>query len=264
VSRGKIQSLAEAALDRLRMLLSTGSVAELVRDGAVVVIAGPPNVGKSSLFNALVGHARAIVTDVPGTTRDALEALVDIGDIPLRLIDTAGLRESEDFVEKLGIEVSRRYLSAADIVIACGDTPESLNQALEAVAEISRSPTIAVLTKSDLAKSAEDAGRKRISVSAITGAGLPALLQAVESALSQAHAVQTDTPLLTRARHISAVSEAAEEVEKFICHWSSGDLPATVAAIHIRSAAAALESLIGVVDVEDVLDKVFSAFCVGK
>src|SRR6185295_15758505 len=93
----------------------------MVRDGALVVIAGPPNAGKSSLFNALLGETRALVTEIPGTTRDAIEALLDTPDVPLRLVDTAGLRSTDDVVERLGIEVSERYLAHAQLVLACSE-----------------------------------------------------------------------------------------------------------------------------------------------
>src|SRR5439155_12967639 len=110
------------------LLLETALVGEVIREGAVVVIAGPPNVGKSSLFNAILGRSRAIVTEIPGTTRDALEAVVDSGKWPLRLVDTAGLRETEDRIEKLGVEVSEQYLARAHVVLACAEEADSLDR----------------------------------------------------------------------------------------------------------------------------------------
>ena len=99
-----------------------------MREGAIVVIAGAPNVGKSSLFNALLGRSRAIVTEIPGTTRDAIEAVIDSGTWPLRLVDTAGLRATDDRIEQLGIEVSERYLAAAHVVLACADTDDGVEE----------------------------------------------------------------------------------------------------------------------------------------
>src|SRR4029077_1391228 len=121
-----------------------------IREGAIVVIAGPTNAGKSSLFNALLGRARAIVTEIPGTTRDALEAVIDSGKWPLRLVDTAGLRETEDRIERLGIEVSQRYLSSAAVVLACGEDSSSLEQTVSIVSRMSTAPVVPVHTKTDL------------------------------------------------------------------------------------------------------------------
>ena len=119
-------------------------VGEVVRNGACVVIAGEPNTGKSSLFNAMLGRRRAIVTDVPGTTRDALEAVTEADGWPIRLIDTAGLRESSDPVEKLGVEVSREYIGGADVALACGDSADSLARAADAVAALTEAQVVRV------------------------------------------------------------------------------------------------------------------------
>ena len=127
VPRGRIQDTADDLSVALDALLATGEQGTLVHDGALVVLAGAPNVGKSSLFNALLGEARAIVTSVPGTTRDAIEAVLDLPGWPLRLVDTAGLRDTSDAVERLGIETSSRYLGQAAVVLACGDDQRSLD-----------------------------------------------------------------------------------------------------------------------------------------
>ena len=148
--RGRIAEACGAVLASLEGLLATAPAGELVREGAVVVIAGAPNAGKSSLFNALVGEARAIVTEVPGTTRDAIEAVVDGGDWPLRLVDTAGLRATEDVVERLGIEVSERYLARAHVVLACSEDGAGMTRVVERVRSASAAPVVGVRTKSDL------------------------------------------------------------------------------------------------------------------
>lgn len=266
IGRERIVSHGRETLASLRGLIATGSAGELVRDGAVVVIAGAPNVGKSSLFNSLLGYARAIVTDIPGTTRDALEALVDAGDFPIRLVDTAGLRDSSDYVEQLGIEVSRKYLGRADVVLACGESVEQVNATLASLKDISEKRVIAVLTKSDLVSKSEIITSQVLifPVSSHTGEGIAQLLYEIQRTLAAEHPAPPETPLLTRARHLNGVSRAAAELEEFLNVWESGKIPATVAAIHVRSAAVSLEELIGAVDVEHVLDVVFSSFCVGK
>ena len=171
VPRQRIAQATDDLLQSLRALLATGKRGTLVHEGALIVLAGAPNVGKSSLFNALLGEARAIVTDVPGTTRDAIEAVLDLPRWPLRLVDTAGLRETSDEVERLGIEVSSRYAAQAAVVIACGDTPASLASAIAAVRERSAAPVVSVLTKADVA-TGEPPPDAHVAVGAHTGSGL--------------------------------------------------------------------------------------------
>jgi tRNA modification GTPase len=264
VPRQAIARASNELLVALDGLLATREQATLVHDGALVVLAGAPNVGKSSLFNALLGEARAIVTDVPGTTRDAIEAMLDLPRWPLRLVDTAGLRNTVDVVERLGIEVSSRYTAEAAVVIVCGDTPASIAAAVEAVRNHSSSPMVVALTKADVASDVHPAGVD-VAVSAHTGRGLTHLLALVEERITQTHGAPTlDEPALTHVRHRTAVGRAADELRAFAAAWQHDVLPATVAATHIRAAAESLAELIGVVRTDDVLDVVFRRFCVGK
>jgi tRNA modification GTPase len=267
IPRERIDQAASGIRKSLEALLSTSSAGEVIREGAVVVIAGPPNVGKSSLFNALLGKSRAIVTEIPGTTRDALEAVIDSGKWPLRLVDTAGLRETRDRIELLGIEVSERYLASAHVVLTCAEDPESLDETMSLVARNSTAPILSVRTKSDLVSNGDKLGLSPIavSVSAETGVGLQELLGAIDTILDARHGeIAADLPILTRARHRKAISIASLELEHFVRSREEKKLPATIAAVHLRTAVHALEELIGAVEVEDVLDRVFSSFCVGK
>ena len=265
IPRDRIGSEVAALLKSLDALLSTIPTGELIREGAIVVIAGLPNTGKSSLFNALLGQSRAIVTDIPGTTRDAIEAFVETENWPVRLVDTAGLRESTDVVEKIGIEVSERYLGQADVVLACGDSDAALSAVLLALDGRTTAPVIRLRTKADIPES--DAGTVGIDlqISAESGEGLGDLLGKIDSVLTESVGeVVSDTPILMRMRHIQGIGQARVEVAGFGKAWDEGSLPAPVAAVHLRAAAVALESLIGAVSTEDVLDRVFSSFCVGK
>jgi len=266
ISRERIGTEVMSLLVSLDGLLATIPIGEIIREGAVVVIAGHPNVGKSSLFNALLGQARAIVTEIPGTTRDAIEGFVETGSWPLRLVDTAGLRATLDTVERIGIEVSERYLSRADVVIACGDTTESLSATMIALNGKTEAPVIVVRTKSDLIP--RDADKESVSLiraSAETGEGLGDLLNEIDRTLfSITGSMEVDAPILTRSRQIHAIRQAREEISAFKTAWCYKTLPAPVAAVHLRSAVGALETLIGAVSTEDVLDRVFSSFCVGK
>jgi len=257
---------------RVETLLATIPLGEIAREGALVVIAGAPNAGKSSLFNALLGQTRAIVTDVPGTTRDAIEARVEAGRWPLRLVDTAGLRETDDVVERLGIEVSERHVQDAHIVLVCGETRDALADALSRIQGMGQAPRVGVVTKCDVANAplhhlaGELAGATAVvPISAVTRAGVDRLLAAITAILeSRTDDMPSDVPIVTRERHRLALEAAGSELDRFLALWQSGALPASIAAVHVRSATHALDELIGSVDVEDVLDRVFRSFCVGK
>ncbi|HEU4748424.1 MAG TPA: tRNA uridine-5-carboxymethylaminomethyl(34) synthesis GTPase MnmE [Gemmatimonadaceae bacterium] len=267
VPRERIDGAIRSLTGSLEKLLATGSVGELIREGAVVVIAGAPNVGKSSLFNALVGKSRAIVTETPGTTRDAIEAVIGGGTWPLRLVDTAGLRSTGDTVERMGIEVSERYLSAAHIVLACADDDRRLEETIRLVSARSSAPIVPVRTKIDLVSTRDDIPlpENTVPVSAESGTGLQELLAAIDEALRTSQGeIEPELPMLTSARHRHAIEAAHLELLRFEHAWREEKLPATVAAVHLRAAVAALEELVGSVGVDDVFDRVFSSFCVGK
>ncbi len=252
-------------LSSLQSLIGTASEGERVREGALCVIAGRPNAGKSSLFNALLGTERAIVTDVPGTTRDAIEAPASCDGFPFRMIDTAGLRVSDDTVERIGIEVSQRYLAAADVVLFCVEAGRSLADEEHAFLQGTKRPVLVVRTKADetgTGHSEEADGQ--LAVSAHTGEGLPDLKRALAREAFSSAATHDDVePLVTRERHRVSLNRAHDEVREFADARASG-LEAVVAATHLRAAVTALEDVIGVVSTDDILDRVFASFCVGK
>lgn len=260
VPPGRIDEAIARLTVGLQGLLRTAADGERLREGALVVIAGRPNAGKSSLFNALLGSERAIVTEIPGTTRDAIEAPATCGGFPFRLVDTAGLRDSTDRIERLGIEVSQRYLAAADVVLFCAEAGRELEPTERQFTERYRDRLVLVRTKSD------EGGRGRggIAVSAHTGEGLAALRDALAEAAFSALSAQGDVDaVVTRERHRVALERALAEVRQFTEARRTG-VEGAVAATHLRAAVTALEDVVGVVTNEDVLDKVFSTFCVGK
>ncbi|MHB2033394.1 MAG: tRNA uridine-5-carboxymethylaminomethyl(34) synthesis GTPase MnmE [Gemmatimonadaceae bacterium] len=264
----RVESATRDVVSALDGLVATAPIGELVRQGALVVIIGAPNVGKSSLFNALLGRNRALVTEIPGTTRDALDAVLDVSPIPLRLVDTAGLRDTTDVVEAMGVAVSRDYLTRAHVVLACGDSMGRVEDALEA-ARATPGAAIPVLTKCDLHGAAEgkrSAGVEDVvRVSALSGEGLTTLISRVGDVLIAGGQIpDADTPVVSHARYRSVLLRASAEIAEFQAARQAGNLPSTVSAVHLREAVRILEELIGVVDVEDVLGRVFSTFCVGK
>jgi tRNA modification GTPase len=283
VTVDRVVDAAAGLREALEELLETAPEGELLREGAVTVLAGPPNSGKSSLYNALLGEERAIVTDVPGTTRDALESVISIGGFPFRLVDTAGLRDSDDRVEELGIEVARRYLDRADLVLFCVESPGDLGSAeREFLAGLADVPTILLRTKVDLApgdrasegpasKDPQDGDRASLAnvreivdVSVVDGTGL-GRLQAILPELVYGGLVRTgaSVPALTRARQSEAVRKARDQVVAFM-EALDEETPVAVASALLRPAETALEELLGVISTDEILDRVFREFCIGK
>jgi tRNA modification GTPase len=248
----------EAAGQQIRLLLSGAPAAERLREGALVVFAGRPNAGKSSLFNALLGSARTLVTEVPGTTRDAVEAHTDFLGWPVRLADTAGLWDAPEAIDRLGVDVSRRYVAAADLVLLCVESGRDLGD--DEVAITASRPTLLVRTKADLTPNPGEG----LAVSVVTAAGLGALRRAAaEQVFAERINLADLEPALTRERHRTALVRAQRALDEAAPHLDrSGD--AVLAAHHVREATAALDELLGTVDIEEVLDRVFGSFCVGK
>ncbi len=252
VNPERVRGAWSAVRARVADLLRTAPEGERLREGALLVIAGRPNAGKSSLFNALFGTERAIVTEIPGTTRDAIEAHAVIEGFPFRIVDTAGLRDSDERIERLGIEVSKKYLAAADLVLFCEEADDPSRTAF--LAQID-APVVVVRTKADL---------RGEGISVVTGQGLPELRRRLaEVAFGRLLALGDVEPVVTRARHRTALERALAELDAF---WSArtGGVDAAATATHLRAAVLALDELIGAVTPEDVLDRVFAAFCVGK
>ena len=253
----RIIGALKLAQEQVAHLLRTAPAGQKLREGALVVIAGRPNAGKSSLFNALLGTNRVLVSEVPGTTRDAVEAFTDFNGWPVRLMDTAGLGDFEHAVDRLGVTVSHRYIAAADLVFLCVDAarePDAIER------EMLDHRTLFLRTRSDLARPS-DGG---IPVSSVTGEGLEEIRRVcVERVFSQGLSGGDLEPVLTRERHrdrlaqaLIALNQATEEL--------GGESDAVLVSHHVRQAIGALDELIGSVDIETVLDQVFSSFCIGK
>ena len=250
----------DGILVRTRALLEDGRRGRLLREGLQVAIVGRPNVGKSSLFNALVGAARAIVTDVPGTTRDLVTETVDLDGLRVTLVDTAGLREATDAIEAEGVARSRRSTDVADLVlqVVVEDEPQAID-----------GRQFIVQNKSDLpAKShAAGAAQATVRVSAKTGAGLADLRRAIVEALTDgASPPLRDRPAITNARHIALVRRAQDALER-ARRAASADgaaLSEEFVLADLQEARAALEEITGRRAPEDVLARIFERFCIGK
>jgi tRNA modification GTPase len=282
----RVSARAVAVAERLRQLEATAPEGELLRSGALVVLAGRPNVGKSSLFNALLGEERALVTEVPGTTRDAVEVEVSLGGYPFRLVDTAGLRETDEVVERLGIEVAHRYLRAASAILFCAEAGRALDERERGALEAWRRQGIDVVvarTKADLAGPSEARpgadpgtepgpesglgpdgdGEGDFAVSVVTGRGLDRLRRVLPERVYSELMTAGDAPVLTNERQRLAVARGRAEVEAFAAALDDG-VPAEVAATHLRAAETALEETLGVLTPDEVLEHLFRNFCIGK
>ncbi|NIN63650.1 MAG: tRNA uridine-5-carboxymethylaminomethyl(34) synthesis GTPase MnmE [Anaerolineae bacterium] len=259
--------LQEAAR-AIEELLDGADRGMIYRQGIRAAIVGRPNVGKSSLLNRLLRTARAIVTPIPGTTRDTLEETINLQGIPVTLVDTAGIAKSEDLVEKLGVERSREALKRADLALMTVDVSEPLQEADIQIADlIGDKPAILVANKIDLPQLAVlDSllpGVNRVRVSALTGEGLEELEEAMVEAVFSGKVMASDVPLITNPRHKQALHEALEHVEAAL-EASRSDTPTDLIAIDVTAAVNALGEITGETATEDLLQIIFSEFCVGK
>lgn len=247
----EMQDLAQ----RIAKHIADGKRGALVRDGFRVVIVGAPNAGKSSLLNALAGSDVAIVSDEPGTTRDLIEIKLDLAGLPVLVTDTAGLRETEGKVERIGIDRARERAADADLVLALTDISDPVASLPIALPD---DQVMRIGTKSDLPSLATEI--YDLTISTRTTAGLDALLAAMtERAIKAAGSIAE--PLPTRRRHLELLAETRSELDAAIQNYVA---PLEVRAEYLRRASYALGRITGHVDVEDILDVVFSQFCIGK
>jgi tRNA modification GTPase len=261
VPRERILGMRARVREAIARLLTTASAGQRLHDGALVVLAGRPNAGKSSLFNALLGSSRSLVTEIPGTTRDTVEAQGDVLGWPVRFADTAGLRDADERLERMGIEVSRRYVAAADLLLLCVEADRAATPDERVL--LGERPSLLVRSKADLGSATDAEG---IEVSAVTGAGLDRLREAIAARLFGDGArggYANLEPMLSRERHRTGLSRAAAALDAAVPELDKSGDP-VLGAHHLRDAVATLEELIGLVHPDEVLGRVFARFCVGK
>lgn len=261
-----VQTALDLAGEGLKALVDSYDKGRYIKEGVPTAIVGLPNVGKSTLFNALVGYDRAIVTDVPGTTRDTVEASCVLGETLLRLTDTAGLRQAEDQVERLGVERSRRAMEGAALILVVLDGSRPLEQAERALADqaAALAPTVLVRNKGDLPRAWTWDGEARpmVSLSAKTGEGLEELKELVERIFPR-EAGDEAGELLVNQRQAQAARRALEAVERAQAAQAAGVTPDFLLS-DVEEAMAALGELTGQNIREDIVGRVFERFCVGK
>ena len=258
----------ESVLAELQHLASTFEFGRFVKEGFDLAIVGRPNVGKSSVFNQLIGAERAIVTAIPGTTRDTLYESASISGVPVRLIDTAGIRETADVVESIGITRSHSAIADADIVLLTLDNSELLTEDdRRLLAEVPAERRIIALNKTDIAASlgetADESLTDAISISALTGNGLDELRQRIFTHLSGDAAIERDDILVTDARQQQAIRAALAELTEARDLIVIGELEEIIL-LKLHGGLAALGQITGETLMDDILGQIFSTFCIGK
>lgn len=251
-----------AARERITKLLATADEGRILREGVRLAICGRPNAGKSSLLNRLLGYDRAIVSPTPGTTRDTIEESLSLRGIPFRVIDTAGLRETADAIEREGVHRARAAVERADVVLRVIDATEPEAIADPPVAE----DEILVLNKIDRVsemRNAEWGMRNVMPISCTNGEGLDALIDAIVSRVRAEPAGARDSLAAINARHQACLQRAATALDAALERFDAGAEPEFVA-VDLRAALDATGEVVGVVDTEDILGRIFSSFCIGK
>ncbi len=252
---------------KAKKLLSNADEGKIIRDGLNVVIVGKPNVGKSSLLNALLREKRAIVTDVPGTTRDVIEEYINLEGIPIRITDTAGIRHTEDIVEKIGVEKSKEKLEEADLIILMLDISRDINEDDQIIIDkIKDKKYIALLNKVDLdMKISQDILSQlnnKISISAKTGEGINCLKDEIKKLFFNGE-IDSESLIISNTRHKQALYKAVENCDLALNKINSNEYLDLIS-IYITAAMKALGEITGEELEEDLLNKIFSEFCVGK
>ncbi len=260
----------ERILERVNKLLKTATTGKAIREGIKLAIVGKPNVGKSSLFNALIGEERAIVTDIAGTTRDYIEETVNIGGVPIRLVDTAGIRETGDIVEKIGVERSIQKLREADIILFVLDaSKEKLEEEDLYLADLvkrSGKPAIVVLNKIDLGRRLRKLPFEDfpvVEVSAKSGKGLDEL----KNLILEKAGVMTygGGNIYISARHEQLLKKTKQALENALTYLKEGDFYSPeILMLDLREATDSLGEILGEITTEDILGQIFSTFCIGK
>ena len=284
--RSRLDGLLSALIDHITRLIDSFKLGNAIKNGVPVAIAGATNTGKSTLLNALLGEERAIVSDIHGTTRDTIEEVLNLDGILFRFIDTAGLRETDEVVEKIGIERTFKKISEASIVLGMVDLTRDFETTSETIKEIvdkvdfGTQKLVFLLNKTDISeinknvtinnfivsyienKGINSENIKIIEISAKTGIGLPVLRQTLVET-QQNLLADSDTTLVTNQRHVQALTDSRTSLLRVRDGLASG-LPTDLAAQDIREAIYHLGSIVGEISTDEVLGNIFANFCIGK
>ena len=271
VTNSQISSMLDSVQNKLEILEKSFDNGKLIKEGIKTAIIGKPNAGKSSLLNAILKEDRAIVTEYEGTTRDTIEEFVNIESVPLKLIDTAGIRDAKDEVEKIGIKKSKEIANDADLVIAIFDSSKELTVEDEEILNIIKNKkSIILLNKADLngVLTENDAKFKEITenvikISALNGVGLEKLYNLISKMFSLEEINVDNDVIVTNLRHKNLISKAIENVKK-AKNTVQENMPIDIIAIFIKDILEDLGNITGEVVTDDIINEIFSKFCLGK
>jgi tRNA modification GTPase len=265
----EIRRLVEPSLGEVNSLLNGFTEGRVLREGVAVLIAGKPNVGKSSLLNTLLREKRAIVTSLPGTTRDIIEEVVNMGGLPVKLLDTAGVRLSDDIVEREGVRLTLERIPQADLVLFMVDSSRPFDEDDRMILEaLNSSRVIVVRNKVDLPDVLEypdsSFSGDRVSISTLTGDGIDSLRCMIRDAFLHGQAIDgREYVALSSTRHRDVLCRVKKSLDEFLLHLASGlELP--LLSCELREALTSLGEVTGETTTDDVLDLIFSRFCIGK
>ena len=261
VTIADIGRVAEEELADIGQLLESSKRGKLITEGLLTAIVGRPNVGKSSLLNLLAGEERAIVTDIAGTTRDVIEESVNLDGVILRLMDTAGIRDTDDAVEKIGVDRSLSSIEKADLVLLVLDSSAPLSaEDLELIEKTKDNRRIIVVNKTDISGETEIEG---IKISAKTGEGIDELSAEIKRLYEWGKLEKSDAPIVTNMRHTLALARARDALLN-VASGAKAEIPSDILSIDLTSAIDALGEITGAVVSEDIVAEIFHSFCVGK
>ncbi|ARK32924.1 tRNA uridine-5-carboxymethylaminomethyl(34) synthesis GTPase MnmE [Halalkalibacter krulwichiae] len=271
MTHGLLQEKAQFVIQEIDKLLATAAQGKILREGLSTVIVGRPNVGKSSLLNSLVHENKAIVTDIPGTTRDVIEEYVNVRGVPLRLVDTAGIRETEDIVERIGVERSREVLKKADLILLVLNYGEELSSEDEALFQaVEKMNVIVIVNKTDVKQKIDleavkklAAGRPLITTSLLRDEGVDQLEQAISDLFFEGEIEGADVTYVSNTRHIALLEQAKTTIEDAMGAIEAG-VPVDLVQIDITRTWELLGEIIGDSVQESLIDQLFSQFCLGK
>jgi tRNA modification GTPase len=267
----RIADIASDAVMQIRELIDTADTGRMIREGVSAVICGKPNVGKSSLLNALLRELRAIVSEIPGTTRDRIDEYANVQGIPVKFTDTAGIRNAEGEIEQVGIDIATEAIRLADIILFVIDGSESLDENDKRAWEnVSGKTVILLVSKSDKSQAVDFLEVKKFSpdsrvikISSVTGEGIHELENEIANLIFGDKTISRESLLVTDIRQKNLLIRAEEETQKGIDSLRAGE-PLDFSETDLRAARDSLGEIIGETVTEDILDRVFERFCVGK
>lgn len=269
VTIAKVKDLSENVVNKIDKLIKTADTGKIFKEGIKTVILGKPNVGKSSLMNFLLNENRAIVTEIPGTTRDTIEEYVNIKGVPLRIIDTAGIRETDDTVEKIGVEKALQKVDEADLVIMIFDSSRELEYDDEKILDyIKNKKVIYIKNKTDLEnrldlRNYENIENKSINISVLKNQGLDDIIDKISEMFFEGNINVSDELIINNVRHKNLLVHAKKSLEEVLRSIENG-MTIDFIEIDLKQAMEYLGFIVGKSVSDDLMDKIFNEFCIGK